>query len=385
MNEFDDPFDLQRLSRPSGRFDEEGREIRLIGAQILAWNPATNNLSVPHAYREHPMIRGCYYYTLPLDVLEAVTAEVGVERFDLELMAMEMQLATVCGDHAFNVGFWQNVAIQYRELRTNAVAPFSHEAIRRAGQEPVVVEHAMRIYRERDLAPLERFARGYCGWLMTNPQFLSEHAVLLANHAETVRRWGTHHAATFLPESYRQQLIPGTDPNIDPSWQEFIAECNPFLLRWRLAGLAGPYLPVPSKPLMAGSFPLSVVQQFMGAGGVFYIPDTMPIPSQSQMRGLLDDALHRGESPDHLREWLDIGRAENMAKNRMTPFVRMFELQHYWRILHQRHASAMSGNIGRCQNALATILKVRPEQIKQDLTEIKNRLGDHWIERKWPM
>ncbi len=132
---------------------------------------------------------------------------------------------------------------------------------------------------------------------------------------------------------------------------------------------------------MAGCFPLSVVQQLMGAGGVFYIPDTMPIPSQSQLRGLLDDALHSGESPEHLNEWLDIVSAGNTAKNKMDPFARTFELQHYWWILHQRHASSISRKIGNCQSVLASIFEVSPNQIKHDLTEIRGRLGDHWLER----
>lgn len=85
MDEFGDQRDLHRQSRPSGRFDQDGREIRLLGSPILGWNPATNNLSVPEEYREHPMIHGRYFYTFSLDVLDAVVAEIGVERFDADL------------------------------------------------------------------------------------------------------------------------------------------------------------------------------------------------------------------------------------------------------------------------------------------------------------
>ena len=308
----------------------------------------------------------------------------GGDRFDVDLLAMERELSSMCESHACRVGFWQDVAIPYGELRSDQAGVFSDQSIRELGIEPAVMNNAMRAYRERDVAPLERFTMGYCGWLMSNQQFLDEHDVLLANHVETVRRWGTHRAASFLPASYRARLIPGTDPNDDPSWKEFIDDCNQFLLRWRLAGLAGPYLPVPSKPLMAGCFPLSVVQQLMGAGGVFYVPDTMPIPSQCRLRGLLDDALHSGESPEHLNEWLDIVSAGNTAKNKMDPFARTFELQHYWRILHQRHASSISRKIGNCQSVLASIFEVSPTQIKHDLTQIRGRLGDGWLERECP-
>ena len=96
----------------------------------------------------------------------------------------------------------------------------------------------------------------------------------------------------------------------------------------------------------------------MRAGGVFYLPDTMPIPSRDQLRGMLDDALHRKEQPAHLNEWLQMVRAGNSARNQLDPFARAFEVQHYCRVIHQRHPAALINNTGRFEEALARFLNV---------------------------
>jgi hypothetical protein len=136
---------------------------------------------------------------------------------------------------------------------------------------------------------------------------------------------------------------------------------------------------------MAGVFPIDVVKKWMGAGGVFYLPDTMPIPSRDQLRGMLEHALHRGDKPGHLTEWLEIVRADNPARNRMDPFIRYFELQHYWRILNQRHPSAICRKKEKLRNAFGRIFDVGSQQIKRDLADIRGRLGDDWLDRPWPL
>lgn len=385
MNEFDDPFGLHRLSKPTGRIDHEGREIRVLGQPILAWNKATNNLAVPEDCRQHPLVRNQYFYTLPSDVIESIVEFVGEERFDDNLLDVERRLSAICGNHTCNVGFWHEAVIPYRELRPLPIPDFTEEMIRSAGMTPAKVDLALRTYQERDLPLLESFSKAYCGWLMTNQTFLDEHDEILSRHAETINRWGTQHAATFLSADYRANLLPGTDPNEDLRWPKFVEESIPFSLRWRLSGLAGPYLPIPAKPLLAGTFPISVFQRLVESGGIFFLPDTMPIPSRSQLRGMLDDALHRRENVDHLAEWLNIVRADNMAKNQMTPFMRYFELQHYWRLLHRRHASAIYRKTGKLEEAFGRVLKVRSQQIHLDMIEIRSRLGGDWLSRRCPL
>ena len=217
---------------------------------------------------------------------------------------------------------------------------------------------------------------------MTNRQFLDEHDTLMADHAETVRKWGTHRAGIWIP---RGILLPGHDPHEDPNWPAFNNACEGFFSRWRLQGLAGPYLPVPLQALLAGSLPLSTFPQLMRAGGVFCLPDTLPLPSRDQLRGSIDDALHRGERPEHLEEWLNIARAGNTARNRLVRFGRLFEIQHHLRLLQKRHPSSLRGNIGRIEKSLAIFLDMKTESIHADLIEIRKRLGKDWLERAWPI
>ena len=385
MNEFDDPFGVHRLSKPTGRVDKDGREIRVLGRPILAWNAATNNLTLPDDCRDHPFVLDRYFYTLPSKVIELVVESVGGERFDNGLLDLERRLSAINGDHTCNVGFWHETAIPYRELRSLPIPDFADELIHAAGMTPAQVDHALQAYQNRDLPLLESFSKSYCGWLMTNRTFLDEHDALLARHAETVSRWGTQHATYLLPADYRVNLLPGSDPHEDPLWAEFVKDASPFLVRWRLSGLAGPYLPAPAKPFFAGTFPISVVQQLAECGGVFFLPDTMPIPSRDQLRGMLDDALHRRENVEHVAKWLDIVRSDNVAKNKMTPFMRYFELQHYWRFLNRRHASAIYRKTGKLEEAFGRVFEVSPRKIHLDMIEIRKRLGSDWLDRPCPL
>jgi hypothetical protein len=384
MSEFNDPFSLHAQSRPSGHHTEDGREIRLIG-NIHAFNPATNNASVPFLYRDHPLIRERYYYTLPGQVLDAIIEALGAEYFDSDLLTVERSLSAICRDHATMVGFWKDVVVSFHGLRA-ADATISSQTIQALDPaEAVSVENAVRVYRERDLGHLQRFRRGYVGWLLTNLQFLDEHDSLLANHAPFVQRWGTVHNLVIVDDEYRARLLPDTDPQEDPRWQPFYDDFIEFAMRWRLRRIAGPYLPEPLEPLAAGRVPVAILEKLMDANGIFFIPDTMPVSSRGHICGMLDDALHRGNRPEHLDEWLQIVRKDNTARNKMDRFARLFEIQHYWRILRDRHPQILPRNFQRIEGALAAIFKRSDGAVHSDMIEIRNRLGADWLEREWPL
>jgi hypothetical protein len=382
MDEADDSSFLFRQSRPSGLNAPDGREIRFIGPAPFALNPATNELLAVAEFYEHPAVANRYFYSLPEQLWTKLLAELREDEFETDLLRVERQISEVCRGHSSQVGIWREQFVEYAGLRPMPAMSFTDEQIRSVELDPLATNNSIRIYSERDAIPIERFRRGYAGWLLTNRQFLDEHDGLLARHVETVRQWGTHLAGIAMPTG---QLLPGTDPNEDPRWQQFNTECEPFLGRWRLQCLAGPYLPAPLQALMAGAFPWTVVQQLMRTGGVFFLPDTMPIPSRDELRGMLDHALHRGEQPEHLTDWFHIIRASSGARNQLDRFARLFEIQHYWRILHQRHAAALAGNIGRIEAAVSQYFGISEATIHADLIEIRRRLGDHWLERPWPV
>ena len=80
MNQFEYPFGFHQHSRSTERRDEDGRETRLVGQDVSTWASAVNNLAIPEEDRGHPLVARRYFYTLPLDVLDAVVTELGEER-----------------------------------------------------------------------------------------------------------------------------------------------------------------------------------------------------------------------------------------------------------------------------------------------------------------
>lgn len=102
MQEFEDPFDLQRHSIRSGQRDQDGREIRFVAQPILALNPATNHFLRVQEFQCHPLVAGRYFYTLPAGLWGALPQALGEQQFDSELLSLERAFSELCGDHSMN-------------------------------------------------------------------------------------------------------------------------------------------------------------------------------------------------------------------------------------------------------------------------------------------
>ena len=88
-----------------------------------------------------------------------------------------------------------------------------------------------------------------------------------------------------------------------------------------------------------------------------------------------------GKHPKHLKEWMQIVRCGNTARNRLDSLVRRLELQHYWRVFCVRHADVVTGNINRLEKAFATFLRAKQSAVHADLVAIRRSLGHDWIHR----
>lgn len=352
-------------------------EVHFVGRPILALNLATNNMTVPARFLHHPLVEDRYFCTLPGDFWNDVINRVGTERFEPELVELETHLSTMCGDHSQNAGFRHGRPFCY-VLRCRPLALRSEDARSRGlDRNQAQLDNMIRIAEER-IAGMTRTTRAYAGWLMTNTQFLGELDELLRTWDEMVKRWGFDRLGMMLPTG---MFLPGDDPRADERWAGYSAAFEQFFGRWRLRGMAAPYLPIPLEPLMSGRFPVSVLQQVMNSGGAFVLPDIYPVPSRDQLRGMLDDALHRSAGRDHLEEWMGLIAKDNAAKKPLLKFGRLFEVQHYYRLLHQRHASALQRKLQHVKDALARFLGAKRRTIDEDLAFLNERLGPAWIER----
>jgi hypothetical protein len=89
----------------------------------------------------------------------------------------------------------------------------------------------------------------------------------------------------------------------------------------------------------------------------------------------LEGALRQGEGLEHLKEWVNIVQQHNLARNRITRFARLFEVQHYWRIMRERHPAALARRLGQFEAAVACFLKSEQQTVRRDFQFIRRRLG----------
>ena len=66
------------------------------------------------------------------------------------------------------------------------------------------------------------------------------------------------------------------------------------------------------------------------------------------------------------------------CQNRIACFARLFELQHYCQILHQRHSAVLAKHVGRVNGVIASFLEVKAPTIRRDLRLIRSRLRAKW-------
>jgi hypothetical protein len=335
-------------------------------------------------YDTHLLVAGQFYYTLPVDLLNKVVAEIGPGRFEPDMIDMEVTLAKPCGDHSRFVGYWQGSWVFYDGLRFRRTRLLSERDKLLMWPHLQDLLRPMHLYDlDWDYPVLRRDYRSYAGWLLTNKDFLDEHDGLISRNVEAIRRWGTEH--DHMPAAQVIYSNEKMNPENDQEWIDFAAERNEFLLRWRLAGLEGPYLPVPLEPLMNGRIPSDVLSRLLEVGNVYFVPDIVPLASRDELRESMDEARRRRSQAEHLAEWFKIIRPDNSARNQLERFARIFELQHYWRILFDRHRKALKGGVGKLEIAFAHWFGVSTETIHQDLINIRRRLGGDWLERCWPI
>jgi len=361
--------------------DAQGKTKRVIflGEPILALHPALRNANIPAAFSNHPLVQGQLFFTLPKFLLEEIIREVGESRFDSSLLQLEFALSGRCGNHSETVGYWNRWPIWYNYLRESPALAIDDET-NSFGQpsNPAKIANVMRTAGGR-LERFSTFSKGYAGWLTTNRVFLDEHDTLVTTWAAVIQKSGLDIAA--LSQS-RGGGRPDFDPAMEPRWDQFTSALREFFVRWRLLGLAAPYLPKPIAPLMSGDLAPDTIAQIKPAGAIVFFPDTFPISSRDELRGMLEDALRGQHRPDHLAEWFDIIRSDNPAKSQIDRFARLFELQHYWHILHDRHPAAIDKKLGLIKQVMASFLGKEEQTIHQDLLFIKKRLGADWLQHR---
>ena len=337
--------------------------------------PGMQYFGVPPQFHGHPLLSTVPYFTLPGQLLKQVVTEVGENRFDAGLLKMEYTLSDVCGDHSSNIGFWGGQPINFLLLRPkNSLAGnFFVQGMSKWGKTTNEARAILAVGEQR-LDWTADVRRGYCGWLMTNRAFLDEHHQVFQVWANQVAQKGIPKMGPVVRDVHSVpdvQLAEG-------EMEQFIRAFEDFFIRWRLDGLPAPYVPQP----MGVHLPVADLRPVLGhmrqGGTTFYIPDICPIPSRDKLREVIEEALRGRNPPAYLAEWFEIVHSDNVAKNQIPRYARVFELQHYIRALYARHAAALERKKSAIIVAFSGYLGISDDTIERDLNFIAGRLGPDW-------
>ncbi len=324
---------------------------------------------------DHAQVTGRFYYALPRQLVNLLEAVLGSSTFDPAAWDLERRLATETDQPWNRVGYRDGFPLDYPYLFEPVGMEIPNDVRTAAGMS--TGQTATLIATWSGAAPRFRGPTvGYCGWLLTNPDFLTEHDALLD-------RWLGHlfHHPIPGPADIQRRVLPANgELPVAPSPAAFVADFAGFYDRWRLTGLAAPYPPSPAVPQVPAPIP---ARNQPRTGVTFFLPDTFPVPSREQLRDLLEDALRGGQTPEHLAEWRDLVRGDQRSKNAIARYGWLFVLQHLMTVLYFRHGSALHRKSGSVERILAQyLIGDRPggeDTIHKDLGFIRRRLGSDWL------
>lgn len=339
--------------------------------------PGLRFIAIPDQYRGHSLLQGTPFFTLPRALLDSVTREVGITRFDSELLVMERALSDAIPDDTPNVGFWRGIPIAYHVFRScplpsnNSDLAYPAEA---AEKDVVQVRRTFKSLDER-LQRTDEVNRGYCGWLMTSRQFLDEHKEILDRWADDISQ---HGIPVMGPVVRNAKAFPGGATVARGTIRTLLLQFEQFFIRWRLNGMPAPWCPVPFGPNLPVLGLRPVLGHMCHGGTTFYLPDIYPIPSEGEFRNIIEETLRSGKDADHLAEWTEIVRSGNPAKNQISRHARIFKIQHYLRALYRRHRQTLYRRKGALIAAFADFLDVSDATVEQDLRHIARSLDHDW-------
>lgn len=337
-----------------------------------AIQPLQDSLSVPTKYSEHPLVQRELFFTLPGALLECLTTEIGRDRFDAQAWEMEFAMTQACGDKD-GVGFWAGKRMQFPLLQYSSleIDPALGASLRWTAEQIEIVNTTGRARADR----FANTARGYAGWLLTNRDFLAEQHSVLAEWKVEVAEFHIPRTGAVVTD---HSLVAGASSPRDSRLCKFARAFEEFFVHWRLEGLPAPFLPSPLRPQMPVAILASVLGHMRDGGQTFYMPDTFPVPTRDELRDLMEDALRGPGTPDHLAEWIANVQAGNSAKNAVSRYARVFELQHYVRVLYQRHKEALHRRKSSVNQAFAAFFQFSVDTIERDLAFVADRLGEDW-------
>lgn len=302
----------------------------------------------------HSFVSERFFHVVPVDLWDAILRQVGKTKFDTERLMVELLISREASQSNSAVARARKSWIWFDML---SGASASTTTMLRVHSDTDTSPYVKPFSTSLLYSPVraQRIFKGYLGWLLTNPQFIEEHDDLYSEYAAILSKWGSEPKRLPLSETLFG-VVSGRDPYQDPRWNDFSQERNDFYFRWRLTEMRGPYLPIPLGSHTNLTVPVSYFLWSERMTGLYFLPDIVPMPSREEFRLSVNESRRRIDDADQLREWKRIIAGDNQGKNQIDRFARVFKLQHYWRILGDRHETALRKSTSKLEAAFASYL-----------------------------
>lgn len=330
---------------------------------------------VPEEFRDHKLLVKETFYTLPQKLLMLLIEKCGRDALDPDTLALDECLSEILSKDPSIVGYRDRNVIWYSRLSLDEprfpVPDAQTLAALKWRVNPLQLAHKLEVLQPRLQRGISAL-RGYVGWLMTNPQFLSERDALLRDWSDVISDRGLLLSGPTVRQ--KPQNSPQIEIVYDKRSKEYVDALDKFFKRWRLLHLVTPELPEPLSPQIGDVDVASLLTNRAGCGVVSFQPDTMPIPPRDDLRDSIEDA-RAGPDQVHLGEWLAMVHKSKESRNAIRGFEIKFVLNHYWNVIRSRYATLFDGNIGNVEKSLAEFLKLKISAVRNHRRVIARRLA----------
>lgn len=337
--------------------------------------PGVKHFLIP----DHDLMRGRCYYVLPRKLLDPAIVAMNSAYLDRDVIEFDLMVADGLGTKGTIVGFWNRQPIRHAYLQQRDPAanlPSDQKTINSLGWEGVTSQNLQLAYATGDrlMEPLFRCQQAYCGWLCCNPEFVEEERKLWRRLVPLLGQFGVPCLAAPLP-SKRPISVADTTGRACRLYRVFAQ----FADRWRLEQLPGPGLPQPHGVDLAGLGIRSSPDHGKEAVLNLHLPRNVALLGAEELAESIEYAMARSSAPAHLRPWETIVAKSNIAKHVLPRWARIFMLQHYWRVLHERYAEACDRRAGQLKHVFAKFLNVGVDTVHVDLRIVRSCLGPAWF------
>lgn len=376
---------------------------------------------LPPMLKTHSLLVGRWHALLPGRLLESCVAQMRQAEIDPKVLKLDRELYRFW-PHITALRDGQPVTL---DLLIPPPAGISGEELLELGGWPQGTTKEALGEQFKQLSSrtnrIHQHMTAFAGWLMCNPDYVAGERKLWRKWRQRIINSGTPRLvrSTALPPamSLTQSMVTTKQARVarrqtsrvrqgprslasppvagetvrlqtsrdekssDDEIRQMITEITDFSSLWALDAWLGPGMPKPMGLQMhRGLAAPGLATAGHDAVLNLSVPMTLPLPAADELRDMLEQARSIQRPPQHLADWLELVANGSNEKHSLVRYARLFELQHYWRVLHQRYAAACHRRVLPLETAFAKHLDVSRETVHADLQFIRGRLGRQWID-----